>query len=152
MSITKNVLFDHINPNLYDLDGFVDYNKLTEFLKIKKVYLIKAIGTSPRTVEKNPHSQSVQDPLKKIVYIFSLLDEMLESQQEILTWLKAPQVRFNGKAPLDVIREGEMDLIIDYLYDIKYDYVPELSFEQAAKNAKRFIKTLPKDLIDIDID
>ncbi len=152
MITMKNVLFDHINPNLYDTGGFVDYHKLTDFLKVKKVYLIKAIGTSPRTVEKNPHSQSVQDPLKKIVYIFSLLDEMLESEQEILTWLKAPQVRFNGLAPLDVIKEGNTDTIIDHLYDVKYDYVPDLSFEQAAQKTKQFIKTLPKDLIDIDIN
>jgi uncharacterized protein (DUF2384 family) len=149
--LTKNILFDHVNTKLYDTDGFIDSEKIREFLKVKKVFLINAIGMSPRTLEQNPHSDSVQKNLKKMVYIFALLDEMLESEREILIWLKAPQLRFDGKAPLDIIYEGKMDMIIEYLHDIKYDYVPDLSLDEAAQRTKNFIKNLPDDLIDADL-
>ena len=150
-TLTRNILFDHLNTKLYDLEGFIDTEKIMDFLKVKKTFLIHAIGMSPRTLEQNPHSDTVQKNLKKFVYIFELLDEMLPSEREMLIWLKAPRLQDGGKSPLDIIYEGKMDKIIEYLHDLKYDYVPDLSLDEAAQKTKNFIKTLPGDLLDADL-
>jgi hypothetical protein len=44
---------------------------------------------------------------------------MLETEQEILVWLRAPNPDFEGLSPLDIIVDGKMDAIVEYLEEIK---------------------------------
>lgn len=112
-------LIEHIDRKLYNAKGIVDYHKLKEHINVKVKSLAHAIGKTPRALEKNPESENIQRGLRKIVYIISLLKEMLESKTEVLIWLKAPNSDFDGLCPWDVIAQGEVDTIIDYLIDIR---------------------------------
>ena len=150
-TITKNKLLNNVNLNFYDAEGFFDHKEILEFFQVKKKKLTDALGLTSRAVQ-NPHSESIQNFLKKIIYVHILLEEMLDSEKEIKIWFNTPQIRFGGISPKDYIFEnGETDTIIDYLHDIKYDYVEGMNIKQAAENTKKFIKSLPNDLIDADL-
>jgi len=150
-TLTKNKLLNNVNLNFYDAEGFFDYIEILSFFHVKKKKLTDALGLTSRAVQ-NPHSENIQNFLKKIIYMHILLEDMLDSEKEIKIWFNTPQVRFGGISPKDYIfASGEIDAIIDYLHDIKYDYVEGMSIKQAAENTREFIKTLPDDLIDADL-
>ncbi len=112
-------LFKHIKRDLFDSNGFVDYQKLRKNLHVKVKSLAAALGKTPRAIEKNPRSDNIQKGLRKIVYIMALLKEMLESENDINIWMKAPNPDFGGLSPWEVIQDKDMDAVIDYLADIK---------------------------------
>ena len=114
-----NKLLKHIDRKMYDSVGYVDYNKLKSTLNIRIKTLAAAVGKTTRAVEKNPHSESIQKVLRKIVFIFSLLKEMLETETEVLIWIKSPNPEFGGLSPMDTIVKGEIDAVIEYLLDIR---------------------------------
>ena len=116
---TKKRLLKHIDRSLYDMKGFIDYNKLRERIGIKAKALAHAIGKTSRALEKNPQSEKIQNEFKKLVYILVLLKEMLSSEDEISIWLKAPNPDYDGLSPLDIITEGKSYSIISYLEDIQ---------------------------------
>jgi hypothetical protein len=115
----KNELFRYVDQELYDMSGFIDYKKLINRLGIKAVKLAQAAGKSHRALQKNPYSENIQEKLRKIVYILVLLNEMLDSKEEISIWLKAPNPDYDGLTPLEIITNGHMDSIIRYLQDIQ---------------------------------
>jgi hypothetical protein len=116
---SKEILLKYVDRNLYDMEGFVDYQKLKERLGIKMVSLARAIGKTQRALEKNPHSENIQNKLRKIVYILILLQEMLISREDIAMWLRVPNPDYDGLSPLQIITEGKIDSIIRYLEDIQ---------------------------------
>lgn len=116
---SREMLLKYVDRNLYDMEGFVDYQKLKERLGIKMVSLAQAIGKTQRALEKNPRSENIQNKLRKIVYILILLQEMLISREDTAMWLRAPNPDYDGLSPLEIITEGKMDSIIRYLEDIQ---------------------------------
>ena len=66
-SVVKEELLKYVDRNLYDIKGFVDYQKLTNRLGIKAVKLARAAGKTQRALQKNPYSEKIQDKLRKIV-------------------------------------------------------------------------------------
>jgi uncharacterized protein (DUF2384 family) len=115
----KEKLLKYVDRNLYDVEGFVDYRRLKERLGIKMIKLARATGKTQRAIQKNPYSENIQEELRKIVYILVLLQEMLDSYEEISIWLRAPNPDYDGLSPIEVITEGKMDSIIRYLEDIQ---------------------------------
>lgn len=117
--LAEKKLLRYVDRELYSPKGFVDYHELQKHLHVKVKTLANAINKTPRALEKNPNSESTQKELRKIVYILSLLKEMLASDSEILIWLKAPNVDFDGLSPMDVIAKGDTDAVSDYLTHIR---------------------------------
>ena len=56
---------------------------------------------------------------RKIVYIHVLLKDMTKNESEIQLWLRAPNPEYGGSSPLEVISQGKIDSVVDYLEDIK---------------------------------
>ncbi|GAG14907.1 unnamed protein product, partial [marine sediment metagenome] len=100
-------------------EGIVNHNILKDSLKVTIRLLAQAVGRTPRTLQKNPESKAVQLGLRKIVYVYKLLEEMLGSKNKALIWLKAPNSEFGGLSPVDIIAKEEIDIVIDYLMDVK---------------------------------
>ncbi len=117
--VLEERLFRHVDFELYDKKGFIDYKSLRETLDVKVKDLAYASGITPRSLEKNPHSKKIQYALRKIAYIYNMLEEMTGSKKDALVWLKAPNPDYNGISPLEIILEGKVGEIIDYLDDIK---------------------------------
>ena len=116
---TKEILTGHMAIQFQDPDGAVNYRKLASGLTVRIKDLSTAIHKTTRALEKNYKSIPIQQDLRKIVYIWVLLREMLGSENEILQWLKSPNPDFDGSAPIEIICEGRSEAIIDYLSNIK---------------------------------
>ena len=71
-TIAKNKLLNNVNLNFYDAEGFFDYTKILSFFHVKKIRLTNALWLTSRAVQ-NPHSESIQNFLKKIIYVHILL-------------------------------------------------------------------------------
>jgi hypothetical protein len=121
MIITNKKLMGHVEQNFYSVEGFVDYQELRKQLHVKVKNLADAIGKTSRSIERSPQTEGIQKGLRKIVYIITLLKEMLPSQEkkEWLVWLKSPHPEFTGLTPWEVIQKGDCDAIIGYLEDAK---------------------------------
>jgi hypothetical protein len=119
MKSARPILTRHVQGSLYDSQGFVNYRNVQKYLHIKTKNIAHALGKTPRALEINPQSEGIQNGLKKFVYIFQLLKAMLQTDQEVLTWLRAPNPDFDGLSPLDIIIDGKMTAIIEYLEEIK---------------------------------
>ncbi len=121
MIMTNRKLMDHVERDFFDVEGFVDYQELRKQLHVKVKNLADAIGKTPRSIERSPQTEGIQKGLRKIVYIITLLKEMLPSQEkkEWLVWLKSPHTEFTGLTPWEVIQKGDCDAIIGYLEDAR---------------------------------
>jgi len=117
--VIEKRLFRHINHDIYDKRGYIDCRHLRENLGIKIKDLAMAVGVTPRTLEKNPRSEKAQTSLRKIAYIYSILEEMIGSEEGALVWLRAPNPDYDGASPLEIISQGKVDAIMRYLDDIK---------------------------------
>jgi hypothetical protein len=115
----KPRLTRHIKSVLYDPQGFINYHNVQKYLNIRARKIAQALGKTPRALEINPQSEGIQKGLKKLVYIFQMLKEMLETDKEVLVWLRAPNPDFNGLSPLDIIVEGKSEAVIEYLEELK---------------------------------
>jgi len=117
--VIEKKLINNINLKMYTEGGIVNCDVLRESLKISTKLLAQSVGRTPRTLQKNPESEAVQLGLRKIAYLYKLLEEMLGSEKKALIWLKAPNSEFGGLSPVDIIAKGEMDIVIDYLMDVR---------------------------------
>jgi uncharacterized protein (DUF2384 family) len=115
----KEILTSRMVPRFQDPDGSVNYHKLAAGLTVRVKDLSSAIHKTTRALEKNYKTNNIQQDLRKIVYIWILLREMLGSDSEILQWLKSPNPDFDGAAPIEIICDGRSEAIIDYLSNIK---------------------------------
>ncbi len=117
--VAKEILTSRMAPQFQDPDGAVNYRKLATGLTVRVKDLSLAIHKTTRSLEKNYKTTTIQQDLRRIVYIWVLLREMLGSDSEILQWLKSPNPDFDGSAPIEIICEGRSEAIIDYLSNIK---------------------------------
>jgi len=118
-TVIEKKLINNINLKMYTGEGIVNHNILKEKLKVTIKLLAQAVGRTPRTLQKNSESEAVQSGLRKIVYVYKLLEEMLGSEKKALIWLKAPNSEFGSLSPVDIIAKGEVDVVIDYLMDVR---------------------------------
>lgn len=115
----KETLSSHMVTAFQDPDGAVNYRKLAEGLTLRVKDLSTAVHKTSRSLEKNYKSQTIQQDLRKILYIWILLRQMLGSDTSILQWLKSPNPDFDGLAPIDVVCQGKAESVIDYLSNIR---------------------------------
>ena len=118
-SVVEEKLFSHTEHKFYDSEGYVDCTKLRTYLGLKVKNIAHIVGRTTRVLEKNPRSEKVQKELRKIVYMHVLLKDMTKNESEIQLWLRAPNPEYGGLSPLEVISQGKIDSIVDYLEDIK---------------------------------
>lgn len=116
---TKEALTGHMATEFQDPDGAVNYRKLAEGLTLRVKDLSLAVHKTTRSLEKNYKSKTIQQDLRKILYIWVLLRQMLGSDTSILQWLKSPNPDLDGLAPIDAVCQGKAEAIIDYLSNIR---------------------------------
>ncbi len=117
--LVKEKLFNHTEKNFYDSEGYVNPTKLRAYFGLKASNIAHIVGRTTRSLEKNPRSEKVQIELRKIVYCHTLLKSMTNNESEILLWLRAPNPEYGGLSPLEIISQGKIDSIVNYLEDIK---------------------------------
>lgn len=74
---------------------------------------------SENEVLANPVDQAIQDSLKMVVFIAAGLLELTGgSKEQMQIWLTTPHPDFDDTAPLDLMREGELSVVVDAVDDM----------------------------------
>lgn len=115
----KEALTSHMATEFQDPDGAINYKKLAEGLTLRVKDLSMAVHKTTRSLEKNYKSKTIQQDLRKILYIWVLLRQMLGPGSSILQWLKSPNPDFDGVAPIDAVCQGKAESVVDYLSNIR---------------------------------
>ena len=117
--MNKN-LIGHINTQMYDVNGFIDYHKLCKLLHLPAKKLAVAIGISASSLTKYSYKEETQNKMSQVLQIWTLLTSMLESKRDALAWLRAPNNEFkDSKSPLEVICSGNAIAVLHFLEEYK---------------------------------
>ena len=103
-------------PLLHDRDsGRVDARRVAEYLGVPLAKLASALGARYRTLFKTPSAESVQESLRPIKRVLTILSEMIGDQRTARAWLNSPHGDLGMRTPIQVMLEGHVDAVLRIL-------------------------------------
>jgi DNA-binding response OmpR family regulator len=103
-------------PLLHDRDsGRVDARRVAEYLGVPLAKLASALGARYRTLFKTPSAESVQESLRPIKRVLTILSEMIGDQRTVRAWLNSPHADLGMRTPIQVMLEGHVDAVLRIL-------------------------------------
>jgi FixJ family two-component response regulator len=101
---------------LHDPDsGRVDAKRVADYLSVPLAKLAPALGVKYRTLFKTPSAESVQESLRLIKRVLTILDDMIGDRQTVRAWLNAPHADLGMRTPIQVILGGHVDALLRIL-------------------------------------
>ena len=106
----------HVRADLHDpKSGRLDARRIAAYLRISLSSLAAATGRSIAGIHKAPAADSLQQPLAPVALTISLLSEILESKEQVRTWLHSPHPDLGNQVPMRLILEGHAGAVADML-------------------------------------
>lgn len=106
----RHAIHDLHNPSSGRLDGM----QVAAFLSLRARDIAQITSYTDRYVRKNPDAPSFQGALKKVASIVRGLLELTGGDvPSVKIWLNAPHPALDDDAPLDLMRAGEIDVVVD---------------------------------------
>ena len=103
-------------PQLHDREsGRVDAKKVAKYLGVPLAKLAPPLGAKYRTLFKTPAAESVQDSLRPIKRVLTILNEMIGDQSTVRAWLNSPHVDLGMRTPVHVMLDGHVDAVLRLL-------------------------------------
>lgn len=107
-------------PNLHDsATGRLDAKKIVVELGISLKSLSDVLGKNYRALHKTPHSEKIQKQLAVYKRIIEMLYDLFEKKEDIYIWLNSPSVDFGDRTPINIIKEGHAEAVLDLLKDVQ---------------------------------
>ena len=96
----------------YDSHGRVDTEAVAKRLGVKMAVLAHALGMKPDTLRKNPVRESAQPIAQRLVAVIAELTRLFDGDEKsALIWIRKPNPDLEGASPLQVISEGDLDVV-----------------------------------------
>lgn len=113
-------ILGHTTPEVFNPEsGRVDARRFAEYLHIGTVEISSILGVNDRTLRKTPDSRTIQVPLKKILRVVDGLNRLTgHDDGQVRIWLNAPHPDLDGMSPLDLMKSGKIDVILDLVEDM----------------------------------
>jgi hypothetical protein len=113
-------ILGHTTPEVFNPEtGRIDAMKFADFLHVGSKDVAAITGKSSRYVRANPDADSFQQPLKKTLRIINGLRQLTGDRHEmVLIWLNSPHPDLDGESPLDLMKAGEIDVVVDLVEDV----------------------------------
>ena len=106
----------HVRADLHDpKSGRLDARRIAAYLRISLSSLAAATGRSVAGIHKAPAADSLQQPLAPVALTISLLSEILESKEQVRTWLHSPHPDLGNQIPMRLILDGHAGAVADML-------------------------------------
>jgi len=103
-------------PQLHDRDsGRVDARRVADYLGVPLAKLASALGAKYRTLFKTPAAESVQESLRPIKRVLTILSGMVGDQRMVRAWLNSPHADLGMRTPIQVMLEGHVDAVLRIL-------------------------------------
>lgn len=111
--------FKHLVPELHNPDsGRIDARRVAEHFAIPLSHVADMVEAKVSTIHKTPDALSLQNKLGKLERIAALLSEVTTSLEGLRSWLNAPNPELENNTPLNVMKDGHLDLVLHLLEDI----------------------------------
>lgn len=99
--------------------GRLDALRLARYLELNMDDMAAILRRPQHEVQANASAADLQDILKAVVFIAAGLLELTGgSKEQMLIWLAAPHPVLDDKAPIDLMREGELSVIVGVVDDM----------------------------------
>ena len=119
VDVLRRQSFKHLVPELHNPDsGRIDASLVANHFAIPLSHLAKMVGVKVSTVHKTPDALALQNKLGVLERIAALLREVTTSLDGSRSWLNAPNPELENEAPLNVMKEGHIDVVLHLLEDV----------------------------------
>lgn len=106
----------HVRSDLHDpKSGRLDARRIAAYLRISLSSLAAATDRSVAGIHKAPAADSIQQALVPVALTISLLSEILESKEQVRTWLHSPHPDLGNQVPMRLILDGHAGAVADML-------------------------------------
>jgi CheY-like chemotaxis protein len=107
-----------LHPELHNPEsGRIDARRVAGFFGLSLAKLAKALGRSPQSVHKTPDSARLQKGLGLFLRIAAGLIALLGSEGDGRIWLNTPSPDLDNTRPLELIEEGQGEIVAELLED-----------------------------------
>jgi hypothetical protein len=106
----------HVRAELHDpKSGRLDARRIAAYLRVSLSSLAAGTGRSVAAIHKAPAADSLQQALAPVALTISLLSEILESKEQVRTWLHSPHPDLGNQIPMRLILDGHAGAVADML-------------------------------------
>lgn len=106
--------------NLVDpATGRIDPVRIADYIGVSGTDITAIINRASRGHHPNPESPFHQEPLRTLITILEGLSALTgNSQRDAVTWLNTSHPELDDHSPLDLLKEGNIDVVADLVEDI----------------------------------
>lgn len=109
----------HVTPEIYDPEsGRFDSLQIARVLDLRPKDMARITGFSDRYIRKDPDARSFQQALKKLAIIIQGIHQLTGDMRQVKLWLNAPHPDLDHDSPLDLIKNNEIDVVVDLVEDM----------------------------------
>lgn len=99
--------------------GLWDPREVAAFLGMDVEDLAEILGQDPEAVRAHPAAPALQENLDKVAFILrGLLEVTGGDRSTVLIWLNAPHPVLDDESPLDLMRGGELGVVVNLVDDL----------------------------------
>lgn len=106
-------------PTIHNDSGDIEPKDMASLFEISRAQLARMLGVSRQLLSQSPQSMTVQRGLRRLEYLFARLRNLTGSAKNARIWLKMAHPDFEGLAPVDLLEEGHIEAIEDFLLAIE---------------------------------
>jgi hypothetical protein len=102
-------------PDLRSPRGRLDARRVGRMFGLNLTGLAAILGRETSAVMKTPDAEALQEGLRLFERIAGPLLHVVGDPERLRMWLNAPNNEFDGQAPLQLVRDGQGDLVAQRL-------------------------------------
>ena len=102
-------------PTVHDETGDIRAAELAELFDINQAQLARMVGLSRQHLHRSPRSVKVQRALRRLEYLFARVRNITGSPANARIWLKMGHPDFEGVAPVDLLEQGHLEAVEDFV-------------------------------------
>jgi hypothetical protein len=106
-------------PTIHNERGDIEPKELASLFEITQSQLARMLGVSRQRLKQSPHSVGIQRGLRRLEYLFARLRNLTGSPKNARIWLKMGHPDFDGVAPVDLLEEGHVEAVEDFVLAIE---------------------------------
>ena len=106
-------------PTVHDETGDIQVEELASLFEVSQAKLARMSGVSRQLLHQSPRSVKVQRALRRLEYLFARTRNLTGSPVHARIWLKMGHPDLEGLAPVELLEEGHIGAVEDFLLSIE---------------------------------
>ena len=106
-------------PTVHDETGDIQAAEIARLFEVSQAQLARMAGLSRQRLHQSPCSSQVQRALRRLEYLFARTRNLTGSPETARIWLKMGHPDLEGVAPVEVLEEGHIGAVEDFLLAIE---------------------------------